>query len=248
VFGDTVVLTYRLDAQQPDGVGRAAPGWKATRVYHRFPDGWRTVHAHSAVFSGTSPRQVSFAATPADFGRLEDLTLRDLLALEDAAMERWRQGDPLGFWEHSAPEVSYFDPRTEGRIDGSGALRRLYESIAGKYHYRVSQYFTPRVQVFGDTAVLTFQYRSADINEDGYETTGSHWNTTEVYQRIDGRWRIVHTHWSYTATPLPVRSDPPRVFAYRRMPKHAEIPDWESLVCPGWCRHHRPALPPAPPS
>jgi len=23
------------------------------------------------------------------------------------------------------------------------------------------------------------------------------WNATEVYRSIDGRWRIIHSHWSY---------------------------------------------------
>jgi len=114
-------------------------------------------------------------------------------------LEQFETGCVESALQLAGDNISFFDPLVMHRIDGSGALRRLYESIAGKYHYRVSQYFTPRVQVFGDTAVLTFQYRSADTNEDGSETTGSHWNTTEVYQRIDGRWRIVHTHWSYTA-------------------------------------------------
>jgi hypothetical protein len=26
----------------------------------------------------------------------------------------------------------------------------------------------------------------------------SRWNSTEVYRRIDGKWRIVHSHWSFT--------------------------------------------------
>jgi ketosteroid isomerase-like protein len=28
------------------------------------------------------------------------------------------------------------------------------------------------------------------------------WNATEVYSRIDGRWRIVHSHWSYVKPDL----------------------------------------------
>lgn len=198
-FGDTVVLSYILHALRPSNPVAPVPAWKVTEVYQRCPAGWRVVHSHRSLFSDPRSHDIAFAGAPADIGQIRDPMLRELLALEDAAMERWRQGDPLGFWELSALEVSYFDPRTDGRLDGSAALRRLYDSLAGRYHYRVSQYYAPRVQAFGDTAVLTFQYRSADVGDDGAETAGSHWNTTEVYNRIGGRWSIVHTHWSYTA-------------------------------------------------
>jgi hypothetical protein len=45
--------------------------------------------------------------------------------------------------------------------------------------------------VLGDVAVLTFQYAS-----EGSEGA-VRWNCTEVYHRNDGRWEIVHTHWSF---------------------------------------------------
>jgi hypothetical protein len=31
---------------------------------------------------------------------------------------------------------------------------------------------------------------------DGPKTT-ARWNSTEVYQRFNGSWKIVHSHWSY---------------------------------------------------
>ena len=41
-----------------------------------------------------------------------------IIALESAALERWGNGDPLGFLEICAPDVVYFDPNLESRIDG----------------------------------------------------------------------------------------------------------------------------------
>ena len=46
-----------------------------------------------------------------------------ILTLERVALERWGQGDPDGFLEISAPDVSYFDPFTESRLDGIDAPR-----------------------------------------------------------------------------------------------------------------------------
>jgi ketosteroid isomerase-like protein len=55
----------------------------------------------------------------------------------------------------------------------------------------------PKVQRSGDLAVLTFNLvnHGAQLG-DGPKST-VRWNSTEVFQRLDGRWKIVHSHWSY---------------------------------------------------
>lgn len=42
----------------------------------------------------------------------------EIIALERGALERWCQGDPDGFLEISAPDVVYFDPFLDKRLDG----------------------------------------------------------------------------------------------------------------------------------
>ena len=114
-----------------------------------------------------------------------------IMELERAALERWGKGDPEGFLEISAPDLSYFDPFIERRLDGLAALRFAYEQIRGKIHIDRFEIVEPRVQVAGDVAILTFRFKS-------YGGGGSmHWNTTEVYQRDEAGWRIVHTHWAF---------------------------------------------------
>jgi len=107
-------------------------------------------------------------------------------------MDRWAKGDPDGFLEISDPEVVYFDPFQEKRLDGIDALRTLYDSFRGQFHLCHYDFIDPKVRVSGDMAVLTFNFVSRC---DGAE---QRWNTTEVYERKDGRWRIVHTHWAFT--------------------------------------------------
>ena len=55
----------------------------------------------------------------------------------------------------------------------------------------------PRVQRRGDVAVLTFNSVSYGKVADHPEAVLARWNSTEVYARIDGRWRIIHSHWSF---------------------------------------------------
>ena len=115
----------------------------------------------------------------------------EVLVLERAAMERWAKGDPDGFLEISDTDVTYFDPFVEKRLNGREELRALYETLRGQVKLDEFEFIEPRVQVAGDMAVLTYNFRSQ-----GGDTV-SEWNTTEVFRRRDGRWRIVHTHWAF---------------------------------------------------
>ena len=56
----------------------------------------------------------------------------ELLDMERKALARWVSGDPSGFLEISAPDVVYFDPYRERRVDGLEALTRIYEELRGK--------------------------------------------------------------------------------------------------------------------
>jgi ketosteroid isomerase-like protein len=55
-----------------------------------------------------------------------------IIALESAALDRWGNGDPAGFLEICAPDVVYFDPYQEMRIDGLEALTQYYKTIWGQ--------------------------------------------------------------------------------------------------------------------
>jgi len=116
-----------------------------------------------------------------------------IIALERSALDRWGRGDPSGFLEICAPDVVYFDPSLERRIDGREALARHYEGIRGKVSIRRYELLNPLVQVVGDAAVLTFNYVSYGGTEDAHR-----WNCTEVFRRSGARWEIIQTHWSYT--------------------------------------------------
>jgi hypothetical protein len=58
-----------------------------------------------------------------------------IIAMERAALERWGQGDPSGFLAICAPEVVYFDPYQEVRIDGLEALNQYYQTIWGQVRF-----------------------------------------------------------------------------------------------------------------
>lgn len=119
-----------------------------------------------------------------------------IIRMEEQALSRWCRGDPSGFLEISAPDVVYFDPFLEQRLDGLPALTAYYESIRGKVSAERFEILRPLVQLVGNCALLTFNFVSYGGGEEAYR-----WNCTEVYRRDPAGWRIIQTHWSFTGPP-----------------------------------------------
>ena len=68
-----------------------------------------------------------------------------IVMLERGALDRWGKGDPGGFLEVYAPDITYFDPVTATRIDGHQATVDYNRPWAGKIH--VARYEMLREQV-----------------------------------------------------------------------------------------------------
>jgi ketosteroid isomerase-like protein len=119
-----------------------------------------------------------------------------IIALEKGAMEKWNQGDPSGYLDISAEDVTYFDPSVEQRLDGLDSLKKYYEPIGGQINVSKYEMHNPKVSAMNDMAVLTFNLHSYKAD------TVSKWNCTEVYRlEPNGQWKIVHTHWSFLIIP-----------------------------------------------
>ena len=121
-----------------------------------------------------------------------------IVRMEQRALDRWGRGDPDGYFEIMSPDITYFDPTTETRVDGLNAVQALIAPFRGRLRIERAEILNPVVQRDGELAVLTFNLVSHGAQIDGGRKVDVRWNSTEVYRRIDGQWRIVHSHWSYT--------------------------------------------------
>ena len=126
----------------------------------------------------------------------------EIIAMERAALDRWGAGDPLGYLEIMASDVTYFDPSQERRVDGLRAMTAVLTPLTGKIQIDRYDMQNPMVQQHGDAAILTFNLVSYRRTADGTEHAIAHWNSTETYARADESWRIVHSHWSYVRPDL----------------------------------------------
>ena len=125
----------------------------------------------------------------------------EIIALERQALDRWGQGDPAGFLELYAEGTSYFDPSTDARIDGHQTMVDYYRPWTGAIHIARYEMLNPQVVVGGDMALLTYNLVNYDRDENRIESVGSRWNSTTVFKRVDGVWRSIHSHWSFTRHP-----------------------------------------------
>lgn len=116
----------------------------------------------------------------------------EILALERQAMDGWLKGNPDPVLAIADPEITYFHIMTEKRIDGLSQLKALFEAYRGTPLFDSYEIVDPKVQISGDTAVLTYLF----VRHNGAAT--SRWNATQVYQRKKEGWRVIHTHYSQT--------------------------------------------------
>jgi len=126
----------------------------------------------------------------------------DVIAIERASLDRWIKGDPDGFLSTYAPDVTYFSPAEERRVDGLEAMTALLAPVRGKIRIDRYEMLNTKVQRLGDVAVLTYNIVNYLRQPDGTERPTTRWNSTAVFHRAGGRWRTIHSHFSFTRPEL----------------------------------------------
>jgi ketosteroid isomerase-like protein len=80
------------------------------------------------------------------------------------------------------------------------ALMERYSAAPFDTKTLYAEMMNPKVQVYGDTAVLTYNYLAHLKGLDG-RIKPILSNSTRVYVRQSGRWMLVHSHFSRSMTP-----------------------------------------------
>ncbi|MBW8034265.1 MAG: DUF4440 domain-containing protein [Planctomycetes bacterium] len=117
-----------------------------------------------------------------------------LIELERAAIDRWNNGDPTGYLELYSDDFTYFDESSKARVDGLDAIKKMYAPLTGKIYSGRYEMINPKVQWFGQTGILSYNL----ITYSKEEKVTSRWNSTAVYSKYNDKWKIVHSHWSFT--------------------------------------------------
>ena len=198
MVGEAALLTYnyRSSVLTEQGDVISFTPWNTTEVYFRREGAWKTVHTHWSFVNHRLREIVEIPLTLHSTETSYEGVLGELMVLKSSAMQRWRKGDPWGYLELYAPDVTYFDTGTARRTNGRQAMIRGYKKLEGKVFYDVMDFIEPSVRVCGDMAVLFFRFLSTWLNPDGSVLKRVPWNCTEIYQHMQGSWKIIHNHWS----------------------------------------------------
>ncbi len=114
-----------------------------------------------------------------------------ILTLEQNALDRWANEDQIGFSDNFAEDATLFDfVEAHVRIDGIENLKKYFASFQGKVPIHKYELINPKVQVYGEMAILSFWWKIED------EIGEPSWKATSVYRLHNDTWKVVHAHWS----------------------------------------------------
>ena len=141
---------------------------------------------------------MSFEAAAADDPKIA----AEVIAVTRAAWAAEAQGKSVA--EQNAvlaDDYTEFNADYPVRIDGKATNTALYEaqsrsggkSIAGDM-------MNARVQVYGDVAILTYNFVGVSQEKDG-KTSNNAAKSTRVYAKIGGEWKLVHANFAPVSPP-----------------------------------------------
>ena len=137
----------------------------------------------------------------------EEETTKSVIAKEREALDQWSAGNPDDFSINMAEDVTYMDDiGAHSRLNGFEEVQSYLSSLDGMIPPHSYEMQNPRVQVYGNVAILTFWYLGS---VDGQ--AGAPWKATSVYYFADEDWKMVHANWSRVKEQPEVEEEAPEV-------------------------------------
>jgi ketosteroid isomerase-like protein len=95
-----------------------------------------------------------------------------------------------------ADDYTEFNSALPIRIDGKDMNGRFYEAfLQGSSEVIAAEAVNPKVQVYGDVAILTYNFVGYAKSAEG-EVEPNLAKSTRVYAKIDGEWKLVHANFA----------------------------------------------------
>jgi ketosteroid isomerase-like protein len=120
---------------------------------------------------------------------------KQVIAREKASWEAWQKKDKAFWSDYLTDDGTYFGSRnpyleTDPKVNFIPKLDMYFDT------FKILDYqmYNPRVQVYGDVAILT--YNSAVTADIGGKTIDYTAKVTSVYVKQGNTWRVAHGHES----------------------------------------------------
>lgn len=147
-----------------------------------------------ALFAAVWGVSVITGLAASEAQRQEDAA-RAVIARERAALDAWQRKDRAFFQNFLADDATYFGPMNPYlETDAKQNFLPKFDKYTEMFKYEDFQMYNPRVQLYGDTAILTYTF-AAMVNMGG-RTMNYTGKMTGVYLKQGNEWRVVHGHES----------------------------------------------------
>jgi len=125
----------------------------------------------------------------------------EIIAIVRAEWAAEVEKNPAEALKNIAEDCTQFNGDYSTRLEGKTLLSRLAEaSSRGSLSTVATEMANPKVQVYGDVAILSYNFVGMTQDKDG-KTEPVRAKSTRVYARQTGKWMLVHAN--FAPDPLP---------------------------------------------
>jgi ketosteroid isomerase-like protein len=156
----------------------------------------------SSVVKATIVGAFAFAYTISAFAGDDPKVAAEVMAAAHAQWAVEMAGGPIADEMATvADDYTEFNADYPVRLDGKATNGKLYAATELDGTKPVAaEMMNPKVQVYGDVAILTYSYVGVNQMKDG-KTKAATGKSTRVYARQNGQWKLVHAHFSSVEIP-----------------------------------------------
>jgi ketosteroid isomerase-like protein len=118
---------------------------------------------------------------------------KTIISREKAAIDAWQKKDKAFFMDLLTEDATFYGPRSPYlATDPKVNFLPKFDIYAERFKILDFQMLNPRVQVYGDVAILTYNEEvTAKVDERTIDYSGK---VTSIYVRQGSTWRQVHGH------------------------------------------------------
>lgn len=126
-----------------------------------------------------------------------DQAAMEVIAITKAQWAAQKEKKPASVWMSTvADEYTEFNPEAPVRLDGKALNGRLSDALStGSGEFLADEMLNEKVQVYGDVAILTYNYVGLTKDEEGEVKTVLA-KSTRVYAKKMGKWMLVHANFA----------------------------------------------------
>src|SRR5207249_4554061 len=136
------------------------------------------------------------------FAQTNDQIANDLIAMVKAEWAADIAKAPVSEqMKNYADDYTEFSNDYATRVDGKSTNMAINEANAKDATHRIAaQMLNPKVQVYGDCAILTYNYAGVVMDSKG-ETKPVRAKSTRVFVKQNGKWMLVHANFAPDPVP-----------------------------------------------